>query len=83
MEFDKATHIWSLISDSVTDEPQPSEEIIVHLSAVMESLLSFTGTATDLASEIEKMCGVVVRPNILIKKMIRNQAELAERARSR
>ena len=79
LEFDKTTHIWSLLSDSVTDEPQPSDEIILHLSDVMESLLTFTGTARELASEIEKMCGAVVRPNILIKKMIRNQVALAER----
>ncbi|WP_353852886.1 AAA family ATPase [Dehalobacter restrictus] len=79
LEFDKAAHIWNLLSDSVTDEPQPSDEIIIYLSAAMESLLSFTGTATELADEIEKMCGAVILPNVLIKKMIRNQAELAER----
>jgi len=79
LEFDKATHIWNLLSDSITDEPQPTDEIIIHLSAVMESLLSFTGTATYLASEVEKMCGATVLPSVLIKKMIRNQAELAKR----
>lgn len=78
LEFDKATHIWTLLSDSITDEPQPNDEIVIHLSAVMESLLSFSGTATELASEVEKVCGAVIRPNVLIKKMIRNQAELAE-----
>lgn len=77
LEFDKATHSWNLISDSVADEPQPSDEIIIHLSVVMESLDSFAGTATELASEIEKMCGATVLPNVLIKKMIRNQTELA------
>lgn len=79
LEFDKVTHIWNFVSDSITDEPEPSDEIIIYLSAVMESLHSFSGTATELAGEIEKMCGAVIRPNILIKKMIRNQAELAER----
>ncbi|QHA01459.1 AAA family ATPase [Dehalobacter restrictus] len=79
LEFDKTAHLWNLLSDSITDEPQPSDEIIIHISAVMESLLSFTGTATELADEIEKMCGAVILPNVLIKKVIRNQAELAER----
>jgi hypothetical protein len=79
LEFDKATHIWCLVSDSITDEPQPRDEIIIHLSDVMESLFSFSGTATELASEVEKVCGTIIRPNILIKKMIRNQAELGER----
>jgi len=78
LEFDKAAHIWNLLSDSIADEPQPSDEIILHLSAVMESLRSFTGTATELADEIEKMCGAVILPNVLIKKIIRNQAELVE-----
>lgn len=79
LEFDKSAHIWNLISDSITVVPQPSDEIIIYLSAVMESLRSFSGTATELACEIEKMCGETIRPNILIKKMLRNQAELAER----
>lgn len=79
LEFDKASHIWNLLSDSITDEPQPSDEIIIHLSAVMVSLLAFTGTATELVVEIEKVCGATVLPNVLIKKMIRNQAELADR----
>ena len=78
LEFDKGAHIWNLLSDSITNEPQPGDEIILHLSAVMESLFSFTGTATELADEIEKTCGAVILPNVLIKKMIRNQAELAE-----
>lgn len=79
LEFDKEAHIWNVLSDSVTDEPRPGDEIIIHLSAVMESLLAFAGTATDLADEIEKMCGAVILPNVLIKKMIRNQTELAGR----
>jgi len=79
LEFDRASRIWNLLSDSVTDELQPGDEIILHLSAVMESLLSFAGTATELADEIEKMCGSVILPNVLIKKVIRNQAELSER----
>lgn len=79
LEFDKATHIWTLLSDSITDEPQPIDEIVIHLSAVMESLNSFSGTATELSGEVEKLCGTVIRPNVLIKKMIRNQVELAER----
>ena len=78
LEFDRAAHVWNLLSDSITDDPQPSDEIIIHLSAIMEPLLSFTGTATDLADKIEKMCGAVILPNVLIKKMIRNQAELSE-----
>ena len=80
MEFDKTSHIWNLVSDSITNEPLPRDEIIIRLSAVMESILSFSGTATELASELEKVFGgSVIRPNILIKKMIHNQAELAER----
>ncbi len=79
LEFDKAAHTWNLLSDSVIDEPQPNDEIITYLSAVMESILAFTGTATELAAEIEKVRGVAMLPNVLIKKMIRNQAELAER----
>ena len=78
LEFDKTAHLWNLLSENITDAPQPSDEIIIHLSVVMESLLLFSGTATDLADKIEKICGAVILPNVLIKKMIRNQTELAE-----
>ena len=60
LDFDKAAHTWKLLSDSVTDEPQPSDEIITYLTAVMESILAFTGTATELTAEIEKVCGAAM-----------------------
>jgi hypothetical protein len=78
LEFDNNTHLWSLVSDSITNEPQPSDEIILHLSAVMKSLLSFTGTATELAAELEKHSGEKLLPNVLMKKIIRCRQELAE-----
>ena len=69
LEFDNNTHLWSLVSDSITNEPQPSDEIILHLSAVMKSLLSFTGTATELAAELEKHSGEKLLPNVLMKRL--------------
>lgn len=78
LKVDKTTRIWCLVSDSNTVVPQPSDEIIINLSDVMESLFSFSGTATELASKVEKVCGAVIRPNVLIKKIVCNQAELTE-----
>jgi hypothetical protein len=78
LEFDNNTRLWSLVSDSITNEPQPSDEIILHLSAVMKSLLSFTGTATELAAELEKHSGEKLPPNVLMKRIIRCRQELAE-----
>ncbi|MCX7714496.1 MAG: hypothetical protein N2171_02015 [Clostridia bacterium] len=71
-------HLWSLGSDSITNEPQPSDGIILHSSVVMKFLLSFTGTATELAEEFEKHSGEKLLPNVLMKKIIRCRQELAE-----
>ena len=70
--------VHKLVSFKLTRFFETSSGGLNSYSAVMESLLSFSGTATELASEIKKACGKVIHPNILIKKIIRNQAELAE-----
>ena len=53
LEFDSTTHIWNLVSDSVTPDPVPSDSVIFSLSAFLREKEMFSGTATELAQALE------------------------------
>ena len=71
LEFDSETHIWNLLSDSVTTEPQPRDKLIIFLSEFLSERKSFTGTATELAEALEKWNGEPLIPAALTKRLIR------------
>ena len=70
LEFDSATHIWNLLSDSVTSEPKPSDIAISSLSAFLNERNVFLGTATELAEAMKPYCAEALRPNVLMKKLL-------------
>lgn len=78
LTFDSETHIWNLISDSVTSKPEPSDGIIFLLTAFLKEHITFSGTATELSSELEKHSGETLLPNVLMKKIMRHKQELLE-----
>jgi len=73
------THIWNLLSDSVTTEPQPRDELIIFLSEFLSERKSFVGTATELAEALEKRSEETLVPAALTKRLIRCRDELAAR----
>lgn len=77
LEFDTDVYIWNLLSDSVTKEPEPKDELIILLSAFLSESKSFTGTATELAEALEKQNGEPLIPAALSKRLIRCRDELA------
>ena len=79
LEFDADTHIWNLLSDSVTKKLEPKDELIVFLSEFLSERKSFTGTATELVEEMEKWNGEPLIPAALTKRLIRCREELAVR----
>ena len=79
LEFDGDTHVWNLLSDSVTAEPQPQDKLIIFLSEFLSERKSFTGTATELAEGLEKQSGEPLVPAALTKRLIRCRNELATR----
>jgi hypothetical protein len=76
LEFDGDTHVWNLLSDSVTTEPQPKDELIIFLSEFLSEHKSFTGTATELAEALERRRGEPLVPAALTKRLIRCRDEL-------
>ncbi|MPM99698.1 hypothetical protein SDC9_146892 [bioreactor metagenome] len=72
-------HIWNLLSDSVTTEPQPRDELIIFLSEFLSERKSFTGTATELTEALEKRSEEPLVPAALTKRLIRCRDELAAR----
>lgn len=76
LEFDGDSHIWRLISDSVTTKPEPKDVLTIFLSEFLSERKSFVGTATDLAKELKKQTGEAFIPSTLTKRLIRCQDEL-------
>ena len=79
LDFDSGTHIWKLISDSVTAEPVPADSIISVLSAFLAERRSFVGTATELAEALQECSEESIAPAALTKRLIRNREELDRR----
>jgi hypothetical protein len=77
LEFDTETHIWKLLSDSVTTEPQLRNELIILLYEFLGERKLFIGTATELAEMLEKRSGEPLIPAALTKRLIRCRDELA------
>ena len=78
LEFDGAEHVWKLREDSV-EQPAPSQdELVFFLSEFLLPRKCFTGTATELAEELDKFAGERYKPNVLMKKLLRCQQELLE-----
>jgi hypothetical protein len=76
--FDRETHLWKLVGDSLTEKPEPTDNAISLLSDYISSVDSFSGTATELSTEIKKHCGEELLPNVLAKKLVRNRLELEQ-----
>lgn len=77
LEFDGDSHIWRLVSDSVTTKPKPKDELAIFLSEFLSERKSFCGTATELAEKLEEQAGEEFIPSTLTKRLIRCQGELA------
>ena len=78
VEFNSYTHVWNLLSDSVTAGPEPVDRIIFSLSEFLNEHLSFLGTATELAEAMGPYCAEKLLPNVLMKHLIRRQEELTQ-----
>lgn len=74
LEFDQDAHVWKLVSSGESTEEQ--DKILVSLSAFLAERREFTGTATELAEALEPYCREKIRPNVLMKHLLRRQEEL-------
>ena len=75
LEFDQDAHVWKLVSSGESTEEQ--DKILVSLSAFLAERREFTGTATELAEALEPYCRGKMRPNVLMKYLLRRQVELS------
>lgn len=73
LEFDGTEHIWKLAEDSVDQPARPQEELVFSLSEFLNQRRCFTGTATELAGELDEFVGEQYKPNVLMKKLLRCQ----------
>lgn len=78
LEFDSTDHVWKLREDSVEQPTQTQDELVFFLSEFLNQRKCFTGTATDLADELDVFADERYKPNVLMKKLLRCQQELLE-----
>ena len=78
LEFDGTEHIWKLREDSVEQPAQVQDELVFFLSEFLDQRKCFTGTATELAEELDRFAGAQYKPNVLMKKLLRCQQELLD-----
>ena len=78
LSFNRDTLLWSLLSDSVTDEPLPSEELVEQVVIFLSAVSSFSGTAAKLSEVLQAHCGVFYPPNTFSKNLRSHATELLE-----
>ena len=76
LEFDQDAHVWKLVSSGESTEEE-QDKILASLSAFLAERREFTGTATELAEALEPYCREKMRPNVLMKYLLRCQEELS------
>jgi len=54
LEFDGTEHVWKLREDNVEQTTQPQDELVFFLSEFLDQRKCVTGTATELADELQE-----------------------------
>ena len=76
LEFDQNAHVWRLVSGGEAPA-ENQDEVLCSLSDFLAERREFTGTATELAEALEPYCREKMRPNVLMKYLLRRQEELS------
>ena len=72
LEFDQDAHVWKLVSSGESTEEE-QDKILASLSA----FLAERRESTELAEALEPYCREKMRPNVLMKYLLRRQEELS------
>lgn len=64
--------------DGTEQTSQVQDELVFFLSEFLKQRKCFTGTATELAEELDRFAGELYKPNVLMKKLLRCQQELLD-----
>jgi hypothetical protein len=77
LELDNETHIWKLRGES-EEVPLLDDTISVVCQHLFSLSDNFSGTATQLAEDIERSTGRSITPAVLRKKLMKHHSELTE-----
>ncbi len=77
LEFNKKTFLWELL-EPIEIEKLKVDELIILLSDFIKSVSSFTGTATELAEQLQEFGNTDCKPAVLKKKIIKHMGYLNE-----
>lgn len=79
LELDSDTHIWKLTGGNAEEEIRLVDDTVLALRDCLHLLSAgFSGTATDLAAEVEKTTGKAVAPAVLRKKLMKHYGDLLD-----
>lgn len=78
IRFNKKTHIWELVSDSVTQPGKFMDNTISLLCEFMKTEKEFIGSSTELLEKLKPLGVTNLIPNTLSKKLVQNKSELED-----
>lgn len=77
LEFDKLTHIWNLLPETVhMQQMDNNEKLCECLKLYLKEKKIFTGTATELSEILKQYYNFDIMPNILSKIILQNEMKL-------
>lgn len=76
LTFDKSTHVWQLLSDSIEHPEEKLDQTILLLSDFLKRQNSFFGTPAELAKMLQPYSEDNIVPNVLSKKILQSSVEL-------
>jgi len=78
LAFDKSTHVWQLLSDSIENPQVLLDKTIFYLFAYIKEQKTFSGSPTELAEKLQPYSEERIISNVLSKKLLQNKQELEE-----
>jgi hypothetical protein len=79
LTFDKSTHTWQLLSDSIEHPESKLDRTISLISDFIKKQKSFFGTPAELAKALQPYNEEKIIPNVLSKKLLQNSLELEKK----
>ena len=76
LTFDKSTHVWQLLSDSIENPEVKQDQTVSLVSDFMKKQKSFFGTPTELVEMLQPHSEDNIIPNVLSKKILQSSVEL-------
>lgn len=80
VHFDKESMVWNYVSSDTPEQEQFNHDSMIPLLlSFLQKKKSFHGTASELVALLKADCGIVIKGNVLTRKLQQYQTQLAEK----